>query len=109
MDAIEGDWSGTWYSATGTGTISMTFFESAWGTPDLQNFQITGTGCAESGFVDPVPFNINDPLFDIFMNDGSMLELELGATESFNMLGGDFYIDGGACMDAEGMFHMFHD
>ena len=109
LDAVVGDWVGTWYSTTGSGSISMTFVESAWGTPELWGFQITGTGCAEGGYAMTAPFNINDPLFEVAMDDGSLLELELTATESFSMLGGDFYIDSGACMDAEGMFYMFRN
>ena len=67
MAAVAGDWSGTWFSTVGTGSISFTFVESAWGTPRMENFQLTGTGCAESGYSMGAPFDINDPIFEINM------------------------------------------
>jgi len=109
MAAVAGDWSGTWYSPLGTGSISFTFTESAWGTPQLENFQLTGTGCAEGGYSMGAPFDINDPIFEISMDDGSTLEIELSATESVSMLGGDFYFDSGPCQEAEGMYYMFRN
>jgi hypothetical protein len=109
MEAVMGDWSGTWYSTTGSGSINMTFVESAYGTPRLENFQLTGTGCAEGGFSDGAPFDINNPVFEILMSDGSEMEVELSATESVSMLGGDFYFDSGPCEAAEGMYYMFRN
>lgn len=109
LAAVQGDWSGTWYSTTGTGSVSMTFVESAFGTPGLENFRLTGTGCAEGGFSTGFPFNVNEPIFEIIMDDSSMLELELSATESVSMLGGDFYFDSGPCAEAEGMYYMFRN
>lgn len=109
MDALRGNWAGTWHAPGGTGSVSWTFVDSAYGTPRIENFQLNGTGCAAGGMYLDGLFNINEPIFQLIMDDGSELELELSATESLSMLGGDFYFDTGPCMGHDGMYYLFRD
>ena len=107
MAALTGDWNGTWASPLGSGTIGFQVMEGVTGFPRIENFLITGTGCATSGWADYDLMNLDDPLVEFNMNDGSRLVLELFVTESFTTLGGVFYLEDGACADTDGMFHMF--
>ena len=109
MEELRGDWAGTWHSPGGTGSISWTFVDSSHGTPKIENFQLTGTGCAAGGVMPEGLFNVNEPIFELYMDDGSELELELSATETLSMLGGDFYFDTGPCMGHDGMYYLFRD
>jgi hypothetical protein len=107
MAAISGTWSGSWHSPLGGGTISIEVVEGMTGFPYIQDFTLTGTGCGTSGWGDHDIMNLDDPLAVINMSDGSRLELELYATESFTTVGGTFYFEDGPCADSDGMFYTF--
>lgn len=107
LAAISGNWSGSWHSPLGSGTISMEVVEGMTGFPSIQSFTLTGTGCGTTGWGDHDIMNLDDPLADINMNDGSRVELELWATESFTTVGGTFYFWQGPCAETDGMFYMF--
>lgn len=107
MAVMSGTWSGFWNSPLGGDTISMEIVEGASGYPSIQNFTLTGTGCSSSGWGDRDIMNLDDPLAEIYMSDGSRLELEIYVTESFTTLGGTFLFLDGPCAGIDGMFYSF--
>lgn len=104
---VSGNWTGHWNSPLGTGTISMDLAPGFGRLLRLDNFSITGTGCATEGMMDFEIDDLEDPMFQLSMFDGSLLYLEFFVTESYTTLGGTFWIENGACADADGMFYMF--
>lgn len=105
--ALSGSWTGSWHSPTNSGSISMDISAGYYAYLALDSFGITSTGCAGSGFAHNELLSMTEPLWELLMDDGSMLELEFFVTESFTTLGGVFRIEGGACDGTDGMFYMF--
>lgn len=105
--ALGGTWSGDWRSPTGMGSVSMAIGASMSGDIQVTDVTLTGTGCAANGAGTGGTIDINDPVVEVEMEDGSRIEFELFVTESFTTLGGAFWAASGPCAETDGMFYMF--
>jgi len=107
LAVLGGTWSGEWRAPTGMGSVSMLIGASTDGDIQVTDVTLTGTGCAASGSGTGGTIDINDPIVEVEMVDGSRIEFELFVTDSFTTVGGAFYIQSGPCAEADGIFYMF--
>jgi len=105
--ALGGTWSGEWRSPTGMGSASMEIEASMDGAIQVTDVTLTGTGCAASGSGTGGTIDINDPIVEVEMEDGSRIEFELFVTDSFTTVGGAFFVQSGPCAETDGMFYLF--
>lgn len=107
ITALSGSWFGAWNSPLGAGAVNMTLAEAPGGNLELTQGMLTNTGCATNAISGGELQDIDDPLLEISMSDGSQLNLEFIATESLTTLGGTFVFTSGACQGQDGVFHLF--
>jgi hypothetical protein len=106
VQALGGDWVGSWNSADGAGSISLRVGESSNGNVQISQLALTDTGCARNSASPAELTNVDDPLVEFDMTDGSRVELELLGTESLTTLGGSFWFFSGPCTDTDGVFYL---
>jgi hypothetical protein len=109
LEVLGGSWVGNWNAPSGSGTLSMTIGDNGSGQVAVSDIMLTGTGCATHGVGVDTGININDPLIDAVMDDGSLVEFEFMVTESFSMVGGAFWFAEGPCADADGIYYLFRN
>lgn len=109
LQVLGGSWSGNWNAPGASGTLGMTIGDDGTGRVVVSNVTLTGTGCATQGTGIGAGIDLNDPLIDVEMTDGSLVEFEFLATESFTAVGGAFWFAEGPCADADGIYYMFKD
>ena len=110
--AIQGHWAGRWFedmSVSYSGYAYMTFEPvqlPEGSTLQVTDIGLTFTGCGEESVTSHLIVNINEPLFEATMTDGSMVEFEISSTDSFSLLTGTFLFTSGPCEGTEGAFIM---
>ena len=107
ITALGGKWFGAWNSPLGAGAVNVTLAETQGGDLALTQAMLTNTGCATNAISAGPLQDIDDPLIEITMSDGSHVDLEFVTTESLTTLGGTFVFTSGACKGQDGVFHMF--
>lgn len=109
LAVLSGTWSGNWNAPGTFGSLSMTIGDNGSGEVAVSDIVLTGTGCATHGVGIDTGININDPLIEAVMDDGSLVEFEFMVTESFSMVGGAFWFAEGPCADTDGIYYLFRD
>lgn len=109
LQVLGGSWSGNWNAPGASGSLSMTIGDDGMGRVVVSDVNLTGTGCATQGTGIGAGIDLNDPLIDVEMTDGSLVEFEFLVTESFTAVGGAFWFAEGPCTDADGIYYMFKD
>jgi hypothetical protein len=87
----------------------MTFGDDGTGQIVVTDIDLTGTGCATHGAGIGAGIDINDPLIEAQLDDGSLVEFEFVVTESLSTLGGAFWFAEGPCADADGIYYLLKD
>jgi hypothetical protein len=106
---LGGSWYGHWNAPGGSGTVNAMLGVDGMGQIVVSDIEFTGTGCAARGAGVGAGININDPLFEVLMDDGSLVEFEVLVTESFSALGGTFWFTSGPCADTDGVYYLFRN
>jgi hypothetical protein len=106
---LEGAWSGNWNAPGASGALSMTIGDDGAGQVAVADVNLTGTGCAAHGVGSGASIDINDPLIEVVLDDGSMVEFDILVTESFSGLGGTLWFASGPCADTDGIYYLFRD
>lgn len=106
---LEGPWTGHWNAPDASGTLSMTIGDDGLGRIVFTDINLTGTGCAAHGASAGAGIDINDPLMEAQMDDGSTVEFDIMVTESFSALGGTLWFASGPCADTDGIYYLFRD
>ena len=87
----------------------MTIGDNGLGGIAFTNINLTGTGCAAHGTGSGSGIDVNDPLIEVLMDDGSTVEFEVLVTESFSALGGTLWFASGPCADTDGIYYLFRN
>jgi hypothetical protein len=106
---LSGTWSGNWNAPSDSGSLSMTIGDNGLGGIAFTNINLTGTGCAAHGTGSGSGIDVNDPLIEVLMDDGSTVEFEVLVTESFSALGGTLWFASGPCADTDGIYYLFRN
>jgi hypothetical protein len=109
ITVLRGQWSGSWLAPLSSGSVSMTFAESADGVLEVTDVVLSGTGCAAQAAEIFGEIDINDPMIDVVMADGSEVEFEFMVTDSVSVVGGVFYFGSGSCNDLDGLYYMLRN
>ncbi len=103
LGAALGPWSGTWRSLAASGSVSFTFEVTPAMALGISDFTMTGTGCAANAQSTTDMGNIDLPITEATMTDGSVVIVHFYPTENLLMSGGNFWFESGPCAGLEGV------
>lgn len=107
--ALGGAWSGSWNAPGASGSVSFIIGNDGAGELAVSDVTLTNTGCAIHGTGIGSGIDVNDPLIQVMMEDGSRVEFEVVVTESLSAIGGALWVESGPCMDTDGIYYLFRD